>query len=1303
MSELITSTDIDEWSGRRDAQGHLPTLVRSLIMASVAPDSIRVPAAEGVSARGFDGVVEAAAGAPPYVPAGRSVWEMGTGSKPAEKAESDYLKRTAQLSDKERAATTFVFVTSRTWSDAEAWATGKAGGGDGWANVKAIDAQDLATWLARCPGTHAVWSEHLGRQPFGVTPLRRWHIDWSEQTEPPIPVELLLCGRHAEAQVLSRALSGGPSDYLVATGSRDEAVAFVAATLLAARLKDAPAPDQGTGGVPVEPLPESSEAELADDADRARREALLERTLVVHDESAWRRCVTYESPVILIPLFDGANVGAALRKGHHVVLARAARPTDTPLPPLHRDQARRAWEAAGLPFPKADDLARAARRSLTSLRRRIGRSGRFRQPQWAEGTTASLLATLLLAGAWRDDIAGDRDVITTLSDRRSWRSVGRDIAPLTMGEDPPLREHGHRWEFVDVIDAWDALSSALTSDDLEVFRHQAERVLTEPDPVAVLPEAERRARALSIEGLPARYYSHNLRTGMATTLAVLGATVGSRLLPGGSTGEEHASRIVRTLLHDADAERWLSLADLLPLLAEAAPAAFLDAVEQSLGTEPPPILALFTEREDPAGLSSTSSHSSLLWALEALAFSSQYLSRTAVVLGRLAERDPGGRLANRPSASLQSFLHLAAPQSAVTAASRMAVIDVIRTEAPEAAWPLLVRLVRSLDRGIILHNGPRFRDWPVPVHRHTKYGEVAEALQGLGERLAEDAGANAARWVEAMQLITSLPTGARARLLDGAKAAWDDLGDEGRATVAEALSDRVRHHREYPDATWALSDDALQPLEDFLDAHGHPTSTGLPADKELFAWLPRSGARDLHDAPEELAAAREGAVRDALGAGLPGVLLLAAEADMPWAVGETLATVTPELDEDVIDLLGGGDVPAHQMAAGLAARRQADDPAWLAQQIEKRPDQAVALLLTADIDPPLLDLVDAASDDVQERYWSRVLPWRTDKTLIDDVVRRLVAHGRPFSAMVLLSDRAGTRPFPAALALEVANAPRTSPVAERLDVIPSPQYVVGELLEKLEAAGVSDDDLATLEWFYLPLLSDARTPKALYRRLARDAEFFAEIVSLVYRKKNDEEAARADARAGAAETSGGPQDGACADAVDGGDTGESQEHLVRAAWALLHEWRTPLPGTDGADLPAPEQAQAWVAAARAALAARHRDHVASVVIGEALSGPITDADGVWPSEPVRAVLEREQDRRLEDGLAIGRLNQRGVTVRSPYSGGDQERLLARQYREWADKVRDDWPRAGAVLDDLADGYEADARREDASAERNSTR
>ncbi len=1303
MVTLLTATDLEEWSGRRDAQAHLPTLIRRLLMATVAPGDIRMAAAEGISSPGFDGVVEVGGGAPPYVPAGRSVWEMGTGQKPERKAVADYDKRTRDTPDTERATLTFVFVTSRSWAGAREWARAKAGSSDGWAGVLALDAQDLATWLAMCPGVHG-WlaSDHLGRQPFGVTALRDWFADWSERTEPSIPPDLLLCGSTKNAVKLMEVLDGHPRDYVIATRSRDEAVAFIAAALLVpgdrqvgnevdssqeiARQQTRRAEEAAEGLEDADDLRTEAEGEggeaQRDRDDAAHREALIERAVVVSDGAAWRRWMAHEASLILIPLFDEPTIDAAVRAGHHVLLPRVARPGDSALPPLHRGDARQVWERAGVGFPRADDLARAARRSLTSLRRRIGRTGRFRRPAWADGTSANLLAPLLLAGAWADDVEGDREVVTALADRGSWRSVARDLAPLTSGDDAPLVERQHHWEFVDIVDAWDALSPALTSEDLHVFHESVRTVLGEPDPTLALSPEERRKAALSIEGLPRRRCSGLLRQGVANTLALLGAVAEDRILPGGRTGEEHAARAVRELLTDASRERWMSLSELLPVLAEAAPDAFLDAVEASLRGDCS-IMSLFDEQKDPFAVSSSSRHTSLLWALEALAFSPRHLSRVAVLLAQLAERDPGGRLANRPAQSLNEILHLIFPQSAVSNITRLQVVDAVRRATREMGWKLLIALIRTIDQGILVRHGPRFRDWPRSSLRPLTYAAIADPMNEIGFRLADDAGTDVERWESAVGLVDKVPPSARQRMLDTLNVCWSALDIEAQRRVVKVLDRQVNRHACHRDEPWALDDHSLEQLRQFLAGHSVP---GIqPADHALFSWRPQRAGMENQTDPGRaaLAEAREEAVRRTLAAGFDSLIALAEASEVPETVGVALAAVTDEFDDRVLDLLGSGTSSISRVAHALASTRRSSDPEWLGRMVRSRPHQAVALLLTVDVDDALLQLLGELPPSGQSDFWRRVEPWRVPDDLIVTVCEQLLAHGRAVSVLDVLG-HADKGAFPTAIAIDALRAAATGS-EERLDSIPSPTYVIGQVLDRVEDAGVTTDVLAQLEWLYAPILHDERSFTALNRSLASDPRLFAELVSLVYKRDPSEEDEVPDN----------------ADELEEVATEESEPpvapHVSEAAWHVLREWRTPLPGSLDGSVPNSEQMQDWVTAARQALKDRRRSRIASLAIGEALSGPTTDAGGTWPSRPVRDVLENERDSRLERELVIGRVNQRGVTVRGPYDGGEKEWKLARQYREWADKVRHDQPRAGAVLDDLARIYEADARREDTSA------
>ena len=60
---------------------------------------------------------------------------------------------------------------------------------------------------------------------------------------------------------------------------------------------------------------------------------------------------------------------------------------------------------------------------------------------------------------------------------------------------------------------------------------------------------------------------------------------------------------------------------------------------------------------------------------------------------------------------------------------------------------------------------------------------------------------------------------------------------------------------------------------------------------------------------------------------------------------------------------------------------------------------------------------------------------------------------------------------------------------------------------------------------------------------------------------------------------------------------------------------------------------------------------------------------------------------------------RGVTSRGFNEGGAQERALAKTYGDWADAVKNRWPRTAAILRSLSRGYEAEAKMHDEEAER----
>lgn len=411
--ELVTALDLDQWSESLAAKSTLPVLVGRLILATASVTEITMRGREGVTLPGWDGLVSSDAD-DPHVPHGFSGWELGTSRDPRAKAQSDIHDRNIDPQGVDPTATTFVAVTSRRWRDRDAWRNARRTDSP-WADVRAYDADDLETWLARAPSVHAWISEQLGRGPRDTATPDAWWERWSHRTRVVIPRAFLLSGRDATVSQIRDALGQPPRPITVAAPSREEALAIVCASLIG----------------------DSDDADNIDD--------LRARALVVPEPGAWDRLVDSGHGLVLIPSFDDADLGAALRRGHHVVVpigqdARRAS-GDIEVPPLDRQEATEVLMAdpVGIERDLADRYAGHARRNLLSLRRTLAINPAFERPSWSQGVEGGRLAPLVLAGSWSEDVQDDREAIEALTGR-TYVEVEADLAVWSAVDDAPRDE-----------------------------------------------------------------------------------------------------------------------------------------------------------------------------------------------------------------------------------------------------------------------------------------------------------------------------------------------------------------------------------------------------------------------------------------------------------------------------------------------------------------------------------------------------------------------------------------------------------------------------------------------------------------------------------------------------------------------------------------------------------------------------------------------------------------------------------------------------------------------------------------------
>jgi len=342
-------------------------------------------------------------------------------------------------------------------------------------------------------------------------------------------------------------------------------------------------------------------------------------------------------------------------------------------------------------------------------------------------------------------------------------------------------------------------------------------------------------------------------------------------------------------------------------------------------------------------------------------------------------------------------------------------------------------------------------------------------------------------------------------------------------------------------------------------------------------------------------------------------------------------------------------------------------------RVEEWPTFAVVrLLLLCDSNPHTWELASTWSAEVKRAYWEKqwLLAPGLSSAEVNIAAREMMAAGRAAQALQFVVFPYKDKITPALLAeLLVSAAERGQETgAQSLRV-----YDVESAFDLLDRSGeFGDDKLAELEFKLLVYLEHSRRRGrlAIHRVMAKEPSLFRDLICLVFPAKNGLE-----------------------DESDDNKPSAREIRIATLCWGLLRNWQT-VPGLRNGDV---DRAvlEDWIVRARALCGEADRLSVCDAKIGNMLAhAPVDLHDGIWPCRAVREILPVFGSDNLEAGLVTGGINMRGMTVRDPRDGGEQERTLQAKYVGWAKTLRLTAPRAANVLDQIARHYDADAKRED---------
>ena len=565
-SQIVNESQLDNWvrGNAVVARGEIVELVSRLVRASCPkPKRYRFPLGDSIGQQGPDGELETEEGFDPFIPKGKSIWEIGTSVDARRKADSDYRSSTASTPEEVRKENTFIFVTplsgqrgwKHTWTPEgiSTWIANKKEFNQ-WKDVKVLDGCQLVDWVSRFPAVGYWLGALIGQTPKDFdTAENYWHLISSYGAPPPLLPDLFIVDRNPATDKFHQLIVEQNNNQLRIDTRYPQYLKYCVSAFVTSLNEDERADCQN-------------------------------KILILFSREDFKEACSLNQFHVFIADFDlDANsdhelIQRALSRRHAVIYSSP--PGGPPHPhgnscKLYTPEVYEMKEAlvkSGYTEERARTLTTQSGRDLNALLRLIQNLSVM--PEWADRSESGDLAIAQFIGQWQDSCDGDQKIIEELSGKvyREWIV---NIRKAASAKAAPLESFNGRWQFTSRYEPWMYLGKLIGPDILDRFAQVAIKVLSEPDPALYLPKGQR--YATDIYGKKPRY-SKQLRQGISETLALMGAHGNSLSLCPRGKPRQIAWQVVNTLLENADSIRWASLNDVLPLLAEASPDAFLNAV-----------------------------------------------------------------------------------------------------------------------------------------------------------------------------------------------------------------------------------------------------------------------------------------------------------------------------------------------------------------------------------------------------------------------------------------------------------------------------------------------------------------------------------------------------------------------------------------------------------------------------------------------------------------------------------------------------------------------------------------------------
>lgn len=1241
----IEATDLERWASEIDSQKKLPRLIRRLVLATHPQVlSIAFPAGNSVQLGGYDGILSIN-GEHEFLPDGNSVWELGTNKDIKGKADDDFDKRSNDDLGQDKETSTFCFVTLRSWTQKEKWVNAKRKQNI-WKDVIVYDADDLELWLDQSPSVSAWLSIEIGKYPdLGIQTMEDFWEEWSFTDELEISPQLVTARRGDFAtNKIHQYLQQASSLLILQADAPEEAIAFLVGTALL--------------------------------WEEVQQEYFFSKSLIISSEEIFRSVSRSRSPLIIVCKFDNYDIlQKAVRDGHHIILPVGLEYVEhgqrnvISLPRLDRVKFRAAMLELGISSWKTELWSRQSARSLTILRRILGFSKNI--PIWGKPESFEDILPALFVDRWDESLSGDKEVLLALSNNNSYENYTLKLSRWLRSSDSPVYKIGNKWRLASQLDAWIYLGRYLGDTQLERFKQVLLKTIKKIHP---------KFQASTTGFYSQDSYSTEIKEGLCRSLvliAVKGDALGIKV---NYQLENWADQIVFGLLGENSYEGWASMSNVLPLLAEASPSQFLQAVEQSLQSESKPILKLF--RKSSQTFYGDNYYFGLLWALEVLAWIPTYLGRVVQLLLDLIDAPLEEKGQTRAINTLREMLRPWNPQTSAPLKARLEVFEQIKEKYPDKAWVLFLSLLPNSFELSHPNRSPEWRDIPEIEPSKLPTFELVQNYEKISEHLLALARQDEKRLAVLASKFDLISEQVRKNAI-----AEISSMEQPSYDIWKAISRLVEEYRLFKSAKWKMGEEILQELE-ILAEKVKPASF---AEKALYHFEDRWNSKFYGDdwsalSSEEIANLvrneRVQVVKEVYEeGGLEGISYLLIHAKESYLLGQITAFIIEDavLDEYISSFLCSQAVNERHFLFGLIKNRsgRVDGEAWVTASIKKLKEKKVnhhliGLFCTGCHQYFSVLVFLGEYPAIEETYWTNTRPIIHNRSTEEQefILKKLKKYGRFGRALHLIAGN--TDDLSTALIIELLEA--AAKEADRSNA----NFQISQIFTKLdERYDLALSKMLELEWSYASTLLASyrgRKTKVIYEEISRNPAFYVDMLKLIYKEERASEG----------------------QSIESTEEENKRSRIPGYGFKILYNWKL-IPGISQDGILDESYLLKWVKEARKLAIACKRRYHCDQNIGRVLAH-YSERHEDWPSLAICQILETDEVGTMRNEFRVGVWNRHGFSSRGLFDGGEREYKMADFYRRHSLRIAATYPKTSGLLEQLAKNYERSAKEEDHTAE-----